>query len=96
MVAYEEFGQVRALRIQSRAGLLSREGPTDVACFPYSGSNGPWDFLFERVAFVGNNEIEVVTTSLFPNERWLDQATRVRFDPETLEAESRPGLRCKG
>ncbi|MGS2619966.1 hypothetical protein ACVCAH_36655 [Micromonospora sp. LZ34] len=82
LVAYEVMGGVAALRVQSRAGLLSREGRTELACFSWSSSNSAPDDLFNRAAFVGTHEVEVVTED--------GQASRVRFDPQTLTPEATP------
>lgn len=79
VVGYEVMGLVAGLRVQTRAGLLSREAGHDVACFSWSSSDSPRSELFGRVTFVGRNEIEVVTED--------GQASRVRFDPQTLAAE---------
>jgi hypothetical protein len=76
LVAYEVMSGVAAVRVQSRAGLLSREGPTDLACFSWSSSDTPPGGLFDRAAFVGSHEVEVVTED--------GQARRVWFDPQTL------------
>lgn len=80
VVTYEDYFGVTALRVQSRDGWASREGRTDLACFVGDSSEAAPGGVFDGAAFVGPNEIEVVTED--------GRAWRLRFNPATLAPES--------
>lgn len=64
------------LRVQSRQGLASREGSEDLACFIEASSGADPEWLFDRAAFTGSDEITVFAKD---GRMW-----QIRFDTQTL------------
>jgi hypothetical protein len=72
---------VIALRLRSRAGLASREGRTDLACFASRESGAGVEWLFDRATFVDGNELRIFTKD--------GRVWPIRFDAKTLSAETK-------
>lgn len=75
------------LRLRSRAGLVSREGAVDLACFATPTAGVAAASLFDRAQFIGRDQIEVRTRD---GKVWI-----VTFDAKTLEPVARLD-RCTG
>ncbi|MEV6969748.1 hypothetical protein AB0M47_32005 [Hamadaea sp. NPDC051192] len=78
-------GSETVLRVQSRNGLMSREGLIDIACFsdPYRTDGNEW--IFGSATFSGETEIEAVAED---GTTW-----RISFDAVSLAA-PQPLDRC--
>jgi hypothetical protein len=68
---------VVGLRVQSRAGLLSREGRRNVACFAVSQAEPGDEWLLGDASFTDDNTIDITTRD---GQHWT-----ASFDPTTLE-----------
>ena len=76
----------RLLRLRTRAGLLSRDGTADVACFLDEGDFHPgWTFASATVT----GDLVVARTA--DGQEW-----RVKFDPATLRPSTPAIDRCAG
>jgi hypothetical protein len=71
-------GSETVLRVQSRNGLMSREGMTDIACFSDPNRTDGTEWVFGAATFSGETEIEAVAED---GTSW-----RIPFDPITLSA----------
>ncbi|GAB3839725.1 hypothetical protein ACFPIJ_34550 [Dactylosporangium cerinum] len=72
------------LRLRSRAGLFSRDGTTDVACFLDEGGAYP-DWTFASATVTG----DLLVARTADGQEW-----RVKFDPETLRPTTPAIDRC--
>ncbi|HEX5534498.1 MAG TPA: hypothetical protein VFX33_12225 [Actinomycetales bacterium] len=73
------------LRLQTREGLLSREGGEELGAFIEPESHSDPEWLFDRASFTGKDEVTVVTRD---GTRW-----QIRFNTQTL-APVNPLDRC--